>query len=418
MRVRTPTGRVGECALAPISCAVASRSRRAARCSPRPTAPVSARSPVRRVLIAVLTVAAVAATVVPWAVAQEVDAEHPLLQRARQNVEEVEAQLQRAGQDRDQAAAALEIADAQLAEVEQRVNEASNAVRNQEIEVALAGERLEELEREAEALEASLADMARLLFVNGSGSDLEVILASGDVQAAIDRTAFLDVVSETDRVALEEARASQIALAAQRERFDAEMERLQRMQAEEEALLASVEELRATRAATLAAAEREVDDLEAMQDDLSDEQSRIEELIRNAATTPVAASTPSSEGYIWPVCATVTSNFGYRWGRQHKGIDVGASTGTPIGASKAGVVIHAGRQGGYGNLVLIDHGDGVVTAYAHQSEIIVVSGQRVDRGERIGSVGNTGNSTGPHLHLETRLNGTAVDPRGYLPSSC
>lgn len=355
---------------------------------------------------------------VPWAVAQEVDAEHPLLQRARQNVEEVEAQLQRAGQDRDQAAAALEIADAQLAEVEQRVNEASNAVRNQEIEVALAGERLEELEREAEALEASLADMARLLFVNGSGSDLEVILASGDVQAAIDRTAFLDVVSETDRVALEEARASQIALAAQRERFDAEMERLQRMQAEEEALLASVEELRATRAATLAAAEREVDDLEAMQDDLSDEQSRIEELIRNAATTPVAASTPSSEGYIWPVCATVTSNFGYRWGRQHKGIDVGASTGTPIGASKAGVVIHAGRQGGYGNLVLIDHGDGVVTAYAHQSEIIVVSGQRVDRGERIGSVGNTGNSTGPHLHLETRLNGTAVDPRGYLPSSC
>jgi murein DD-endopeptidase MepM/ murein hydrolase activator NlpD len=101
----------------------------------------------------------------------------------------------------------------------------------------------------------------------------------------------------------------------------------------------------------------------------------------------------------------------------HRGIDQGASTGTPIGASKAGIVIFAGWQGGYGNLTLIDHHDGVVTAYAHQSRLAVSSGASVSQGQTIGYVGNTGNSTGPHLHFETRVNGSAVNPRQYLSGS-
>ena len=365
-----------------------------------------------------LLVVATVATVVPLAGAAEVDQDHPLLRQARENVEEVRAQLERAQGNKEQAAAALELVEQRLAEVEQRVNEAANAVRNQEVEVQLAGQRLAELERDAEALEAELADMARSLFVNGGGSELELILTSGDVQAAIDRSAFLDVVSETDRAKLQEVRASHVALDAERERFDAEMERLRRMQAEEEALLASVQELRDARAQALAAADREVDDLAATQDDLSDDYSRIEQLIADAATTPVAASTPSADGFIWPVCSHVTSEFGYRWGRQHAGLDLEGDVGDPIGAAKAGTVIFAGPRGGYGNLVLVDHHDGIVTAYAHQSEIITYVGQQVERGQRLGSVGNTGNSTGPHLHLEFRVNGTAVNPRGYLPGGC
>jgi murein DD-endopeptidase MepM/ murein hydrolase activator NlpD len=114
------------------------------------------------------------------------------------------------------------------------------------------------------------------------------------------------------------------------------------------------------------------------------------------------------------LCAPVTSEYGPRWGRMHQGIDQGAGTGTPVGASKAGSVIFAGWQGGYGNLVLIDHHDGVVTAYAHLSSIAAGSGQSVSQGQTIGNVGSTGNSTGPHLHFETRVNGNAVNPRQYL----
>lgn len=133
-----------------------------------------------------------------------------------------------------------------------------------------------------------------------------------------------------------------------------------------------------------------------------------------AAGGSVAVGSPSAAGFSWPVQGTLTSRFGPRWGRMHEGIDVSASTGTPISAAGGGTVIVAGPQGGYGNLVVVDHGGGLSTAYAHQSRIAVSVGQSVGRGSILGYVGNTGNSTGPHLHFEVRISGGAVDPLGYL----
>jgi len=124
--------------------------------------------------------------------------------------------------------------------------------------------------------------------------------------------------------------------------------------------------------------------------------------------------TPSSSGLIWPVNGTVVSGFGWRWGRMHEGIDISASSGTPIWAAAAGTVIHAGWLGGYGNLVVVDHGDGLATAYAHASAILVGVGQLVSQGETVSLVGSTGDSSGPHLHFEVRVNGVAVDPLLYL----
>jgi murein DD-endopeptidase MepM/ murein hydrolase activator NlpD len=103
-----------------------------------------------------------------------------------------------------------------------------------------------------------------------------------------------------------------------------------------------------------------------------------------------------------------------RWGRMHEGIDISAGTGTPIAAAAAGTVISAGWMGGYGNLVVIDHGGGLATAYAHLSGFGVGSGQSVGQGQVIGYVGCTGHCYGPHVHFEVRVNGAAVDPLGYL----
>jgi murein DD-endopeptidase MepM/ murein hydrolase activator NlpD len=122
----------------------------------------------------------------------------------------------------------------------------------------------------------------------------------------------------------------------------------------------------------------------------------------------------SGAGFIWPVNAPITSPFGWRWGRMHEGLDLGAAYGSAISAAAAGVVIYAGWEGGYGNLVVIDHGGGLATAYGHQSRIAVSLGQNVSQGQTIGYVGSTGHSTGPHLHFEVRVNGQAVDPLGYL----
>ncbi len=123
---------------------------------------------------------------------------------------------------------------------------------------------------------------------------------------------------------------------------------------------------------------------------------------------------PPTGGFIWPLSAPITSPFGWRWGRIHEGIDLGAPSGAPIAAAAAGTVIVAGWMGGYGNLVVIDHGGGISTAYAHQSSMAVAVGQSVAQGQIIGYVGNTGYSFGPHLHFEVRVNGAAIDPLGYL----
>ena len=123
----------------------------------------------------------------------------------------------------------------------------------------------------------------------------------------------------------------------------------------------------------------------------------------------------SGAGLIWPANGPITSGFGYRWGRLHAGIDIGVGIGTPIRAAKAGTVIYSSWMSGYGNVIIIDHGGGFSTLYAHQSRLVAGDGQQVAQGQLVGYSGNTGDSTGPHLHFETRVNGNPQNPMQYLP---
>ncbi len=125
----------------------------------------------------------------------------------------------------------------------------------------------------------------------------------------------------------------------------------------------------------------------------------------------------SFSGYIWPTKGVLTSGYGWRWGRMHKGIDIAGPIGTPIVAAAEGEVISAGwNSGGYGNLVKVRHYDGSVTLYAHNSKIFVRRGQKVAKGQQIAAMGNTGYSTGPHLHFEIHPRGErAANPMAFLP---
>lgn len=124
--------------------------------------------------------------------------------------------------------------------------------------------------------------------------------------------------------------------------------------------------------------------------------------------------------FIWPVTGKITSPFGYRIHpvlkerKLHTGIDIAASSGTPVKAANAGTVIKAGAAGSYGNMVMIDHGGGIVTLYAHNSRIAVSTGTQVQKGQVISYVGSTGRATGPHLHFEVRVNGDYKNPMGWL----
>lgn len=159
-----------------------------------------------------------------------------------------------------------------------------------------------------------------------------------------------------------------------------------------------------------------VTDLVTYKDDVESERENLKETVEVAAVAEVVKrGTKSKPTYMYPVTNwNLTSNFGYRWGRLHAGADVGVPIGTTVRASRAGQVITAGWVGGYGNCVIIDHGDGVTTRYGHLSEVTVSVGQYVDQGQQVALSGNTGRSTGPHLHFEIRINGKAVDPLPYL----
>ncbi len=134
---------------------------------------------------------------------------------------------------------------------------------------------------------------------------------------------------------------------------------------------------------------------------------------------PQPSNTAPLKGYIWPAKGALTSKYGYRWGRMHRGIDIAAPVGTPIFAAAPGVVIKSGwNKGGYGNLVDIQHADGSLTRYAHNYKLWVQPGQFVTQGQHISDMGSTGRSTGPHLHFEVHPGGKgAVNPIALLPKT-
>lgn len=144
-------------------------------------------------------------------------------------------------------------------------------------------------------------------------------------------------------------------------------------------------------------------------------------IVKGPTSTPVTVAYSVSRGSVsisgidWPLKGPMNSYYGSRWGSFHTGLDIGGDTGEPYKAAASGKIVTAGGSGGYGNMILIDHGNGVMTRYAHSSKLLVSEGQQVGKGETIGLVGNTGRSTGPHLHFEVILNGDTVNPLSYLP---
>lgn len=134
-----------------------------------------------------------------------------------------------------------------------------------------------------------------------------------------------------------------------------------------------------------------------------------------AANVALSRGSGKVSGLGWPLRGGLNSYYGYRWGSFHTGLDIDGDTGQPFVAAAGGTVSSVGWSGGYGNMILIDHGNGVATRYAHASKVSVSNGQQISKGESIGLVGSTGRSTGPHLHFEVIINGDTVNPLNYLP---
>ena len=264
------------------------------------------------------------------------------------------------------------------------------------------------------------------IYESEPASTLEVVLGASSVQDALDQVQYMNEIGEQDRRIAAQVRYAKLQVTAAR----AKTKKLRSTVHGETAVisaraaqtrdvrdelvgaagdLAATKENKLTDLSKLTSAEQaeagEIDALQAASNDIA---------ARIRAAQVGETSTPSSAGLIWPVSGPITSPFGWRWGRMHQGIDIGVPMGTPIKAAAAGTIIYCGWESGYGNLTVIDNGGNLATAYGHQSSIAVRCGEQVAQGQVIGYVGCTGHCTGPHLHFEVRINGSPVDPMGYL----
>jgi murein DD-endopeptidase MepM/ murein hydrolase activator NlpD len=307
---------------------------------------------------------------------------------------------------------------------------------------------VERITADVAALRATLAQRRETFnrraveaYMGGEGRPLDDLSMAGellslpaDFSEAARRAELVQQVSQQDGDVLSELTTAQSQLASQELALVLSRNRAVKRSADAEAAVRSVAAIKAEQEATRAVLQQRITDLQSEVDALAAEQVRLEAVIkerleaaarvraaRAARGNPFRSRRPttgvgvSPSGFIWPVQGYVTSGFGPRWGRMHTGIDIAAPAGTPIHAAKAGEVIYAAWMGGYGNLVVVDHGDSVVTLYGHQSRIGAVEGQELNQGDVLGFVGTTGHSTGNHLHFEVRVDARPRDPRPYLP---
>ena len=288
--------------------------------------------------------------------------------------------------------------------------------------MAAADAKVAAAEKEIAGLRAAVVSHAVNAYMRPQEDLSSSLEGAAGINEASRRSALLDQVINHDRDLIDQLRAAREDLDAQRA-----IARKARdvAKARESAVNTRLKELtraRAEQARLAGALDSRIREYEAEANAVAAQEADLSALInrRDAASraNPGGTVTPgaaSAAGLIWPVRGPVTSGYGYRWGRMHSGIDIGARTGVPIMAAKAGEVIFVGSMGGYGNAVIVNHGGGFSTLSAHMSRLGTTDGAQVSQGQVIGYVGSTGNSTGPHLHFETRVNGSAQNPRQYLP---
>jgi murein DD-endopeptidase MepM/ murein hydrolase activator NlpD len=299
----------------------------------------------------------------------------------------------------------------------------------------LQTERLELLTRQHAVAEQRLNERLVAIYQSSDPTPVEVVLSATSFADLLDQLDYVRTLGEQDRrIAREVGTARREIAAARRTTQETRAEVVETTKVIEarhaeqlavrDRLRASQRELSDVRSVKQQSLETvqvtkeeylyEIEGLEKQSAAIAARIRAAQRATRSSGPAYVATSGPSAAGMVWPVSGRVTSGFGWRWGRMHEGIDIAAPTGTPIVSAAAGRVIYAGWMGGYGQLVIVDHGGGIATAYAHMSTMGAGVGQSVSQGQVIGYVGCTGHCYGSHLHFEVRVNGAAVDPLRYL----
>lgn len=352
-------------------------------------------------------------------------------------------------------------ASAQKANAEATITNVSEQLHQIQIELDQATENLQEYQKQRVAVEQEIAKNEKLLteaqarlskreavfnkrvrdiYINGRLSYLDVVVGAKDFSDFANRVEMLRRIIDADIKLINSIKTEREEINTRKQILEQDRAKVVELENKAKEAQAVIQKKKDEQTAILNKAQSDKATAEQMEADLQASSNAIRAMLQQrqaeraaaAAAAAAAAQGGSSGGgggggwvqgtgqLSWPVNGVITSDFGWRnhpiFGRQilHSGIDIGVDEGTPVHAADGGVVVYSGWMDGYGYAVVIDHGNGISTLYGHNSDLAVSEGQTVSKGTVIAYAGSTGNSTGPHVHFEVRVNGDPVDPQGYL----
>lgn len=345
----------------------------------------------------------------------------------QQVIEDVSAKLKQIQADLDAANARLQSIQTKQAEINAQIAQTQNEI--------------VKMESYLKTRQDVLNRRVRAIYMHGQLNYLEVILGANSFSDFANRVELLKRVIRSDYNLILEIQKQKAAIEAKKAQLEEDKRQLDALAAEAEKTRQEIAKKKAEQQKVLDAAKSNKAAAAQMEQDLNAQLASVRNLIqqrlaaaeaaRQAAQQQAASDDEggggSDDNYVqgtgamgWPCSGPITSPFGYRthpiFGTTifHAGIDIGVDYGTPIHAADSGVVVYSGWISGYGNAVIIDHGGGISTLYGHNQSLAVSEGQSVSKGSVIAYAGSTGNSTGPHCHFEVDVNGSPVNPMGYL----
>lgn len=347
-------------------------------------------------------------------------------QNLQNQIEESTGQLEYVQEELSATIVQIQQLDDTIAQAEQEIEDFNTQLTELQTQVDETTAKLETLQKNYEENEELLAERLVVLYEKGETSFLDLLFNSSSLTDFLSNYYMLEQIVEADTELLESIEAEKTEVENTQKSLEEQKANLKILKAKREQTYVTMQNNKTVQQSYLSQLSDSEKELQQKIEEYKAEEERIENLIRLAADQEYNG-TYTGGVMAWPVAKSgtyITSDYGIREHpiqgvvKQHTGIDIGnAGFGAPVIAAADGVVTMASYYGGYGNCVMINHGNGISTLYGHGQKILTTVGTEVKKGDLIMEVGSTGNSTGPHLHFEVRVNGSPVNPKSYLQGS-
>lgn len=379
----------------------------------------------KRKLSLILSVIVLLTSVISVDAARSVSELKDQIQKRNESIKKTEKEINSKLEQKNAELEKRNSLDIQISALLDDISDIETVINEKQAEIDEKNVQIEQLANQIAQNKQRLGQRLKIMYEYGATSYLELLLESNGLSDLITRISVVKSVYNYDKAVINDYAYSKTELEEARQLVVNEQSEQVEAKKILDAKMSNLEGLKQEKQSIIDSLNSDIESLKREEQKMEADYAQLEKELNDALSSSTRSSTPAYSGngkFAWPSATStrVTSEFGYRihpisgTRRLHRGMDIGAGLGTNVLAAEAGTVVTAGWNNSYGYYITIDHGGGYVTLYAHNSKLHVSKGQTVTRGQIIAKCGSTGNSTGPHIHFEVRVNGELKNPRNYF----